>query len=325
MRPLLDTAGERISFDCRLPWVAEMIAEGAGGELRTHGAPAEPSLQVVVEKSVQPFDVAGLRLLTREAYAGEAEVVIENVCSSGFDVRVRCGADGPELAFRWRPPRRERAASLVLRARFRLLARAVLMQYPALWWAGTRGRVPLHVSGCRTAGAGALVVSAGGVGRSTLLLREIAAGGVATGDNIAVGDGTSVWGLVEPVRATGVGGRRTTHGRGEAPLRERLRSLAPDRIVVLERGDSAQAELEPCDPVVAARALAASTYMAGELGRYWRFAATLAAGTGVGPTHPPVADVAAAFVSRLPCYRLRLGTADRVRLADLLKAEAVAA
>src|SRR5581483_5585667 len=131
--------------------------------------------------------------------------------------------------------------------------------------------------------------------------------------------------LVEPVRAAGLGGRRMTHGRGEAPLRERLRSLAPDRIVVVERGDSAEAELEPCDPVEAARSLATGTYMAGELGRYWRFAATLAAGTGLGPTHPPVADVAAAVVSRLPCFRLRLGTAGRARLADLLAAEAVAA
>ena len=32
--------------------------------------------------------------------------------------------------------------------------------------------------------------------------------------------------------------------------------------------------------------------MAGELRRYWAFAATLALGTGLGGSHPPVEDVA---------------------------------
>ena len=37
--------------------------------------------------------------------------------------------------------------------------------------------------------------------------------------------------------------------------------------------------------------------MAGELRRYWSFAATLSAGTGVGNPHPPVMDVASAFAA----------------------------
>ena len=66
----------------------------------------------------------------------------------GFDLRLRCGPEGVELTYRWRPPARDRAAAWALRSRFHLLARAVLMQYPALWWAGTRGRAPLHASAC---------------------------------------------------------------------------------------------------------------------------------------------------------------------------------
>ena len=54
-----------------------------------------------------------------------------------------------------------------------------------------------------------------GVGRSTLLLAS-SGGSRATADNLAVGDGTTVWGLVEPVRVEGGGGRRMPHGRHEA-------------------------------------------------------------------------------------------------------------
>jgi hypothetical protein len=212
-----------------------------------------------------------------------------------------------------------------LRSRFHLLARAVLMQYPVLWWAGARGRVPLHASACVTALSTPLLTAPSGVGRSTLLVSELVAGGRATGDNLAVGDGTTVWGLVEPVRVEGAGGRRMPHGRNEAPLEHRAESLAPDCLVVLERGAHEHSSLASCSPEAAARSLVTSTYMAGELRRYWSFAATLAAATAVGPAHPPVMEVAAAFASRLPCFSLALGRSSRARLSDLLDAVEVAA
>jgi hypothetical protein len=56
--------------------------------------------------------------------------------------------------------------------------------------------------------------------------------------------------------------------------------------------------------------------MAGELRRFWAFAATLAAGTGAGPAHPQVLDVAAAFAARLPCARLTLDDAGTAALSE---------
>jgi hypothetical protein len=65
--------------------------------------------------------------------------------------------------------------------------------------------------------------------------------------------------------------------------------------------------------------------MAGELRRYWAFAATLAAGTALGPAHPPVEDVASSFAAGLPCFLLLLGRRPSARLADLLESAAVEA
>jgi hypothetical protein len=321
MLGVLDTAGELLAFDSQLHWVADLIAEGAGGELLRPDMFREPSVHVVVEASREAFDTRHSTLLARGAFKHEGAVVIENACSAGFDLHVQCTPTRAEFTFRWRPPSRDRVAARMLRSRFHLLARAVLMQYPALWWSGTNGRVPLHACACLDQGARPLIVSASGVGRSTLVLRELEAGGAATGDNLAAGDGTTVWGLAEPVRVEGAAGRRMPHSRGEMPLPQRVSSLTPDCIVVLERGAEREFELNPCDPVRAARSIVTTTYMAGELRRYWGLAATLAAGAEIGPAHPPVADIAAAFAARLPCRLLRLGTSRSPRLSELFEAE----
>lgn len=316
MRDSLDTAGERVAIECALPWVSELIAEGSGGALEGREGRGA-TVQIQVEASRQPFDTRGWRPLTRGAWQRDGEVVVENACTAGFDLHVR-GAPHPELTYRWRPPRRDRVMARVLRSRFHLLARALLLQYPALWRAGTRGRAPLHASAC-TAGALAPLISAsGGIGRSTLLLRELNAGGLATGDNLAVADGTTVWGLVEPLRIEGGDGRRMPHGRREAAMPGRVDALSPDRLVVLERGEIDEDSLLPCSAAAAARSLVTSTYMAGELRRYWSFAATMSAGTGLGPAHPPIAEVAREFAAKLPSFCLTLGRSRGGRLAELL-------
>jgi hypothetical protein len=320
---LLETAGERLLLDSEIPWVSELAAEASGGNLAAR-ADDSPSLTVAVERLRQPFPTAGWRLLARGAFARGNDVVLENACSSGFDLHLHL-SEVPEFTARWRPPARERAAAKALRARFQLLARATLIQYPVLWAAGLRGRVPLHASGCIAGGKRTLVVSAGGIGRSTLLLREVSSGALTTGDNIAVGDGSTVWGLVEPWRVKEGDGRRMYHGRREVSAGGRIPSLDPTYLVVLERGQDAAPELAPGNAMDAARSLATATYMAGELRRYWGFAATLAAGTGTGPAHPPIADVAAAFSARLPCLALRLGHKGGPGLTELLDREEVAA
>jgi len=325
MHASLDTAGERLAIDCSLPWVMELIAEGANGELRRVEA-ADPSLRVRIESDRRAFDTRGWELVARGAWRRNGDVVVENPCTSGFDLHLSRTPEGAEFTYRWRPPARDRAVARLLRSRFHLLARATLIQYPALWWAGTRGRAPLHASACAAGATTPLLTAPSGIGRSTLLLAELASGARTTGDNLAVGDGTTVWGLVEPVRVEGGHGRRMPHGRSEVALEDRADSLMPDRIVVLERGRSVSPSLSTCRSEAAVRTLVTSTYMAGELRRYWPFAATLAAATGLGPSHAPITEVASAFAAMLPCFTLALGrNPGGVRLSDLLDNAEVAA
>jgi hypothetical protein len=320
----LDTVGERLSIESALPWVMEILAEGAAGDLDAR-PDDDASVRVVIESERRGFDTRGWELLTRGVWRREGALILENACTAGFDLHLSCTPAEAVFTFRWRPPRRDRAAARVLRSRFHLLVRALMIQYPALWWAGRRMRVPLHASACTVGEHVPMLAAASGVGRSTLLLQELEAGGTATGDNIAVADGTTVWGLVEPLRVEGAGGRRMPHGRQETPMRDRAPSLVPDRVVVLERGTGDGPSLQPCTPELAARSLVTSTYMAGELRRYWSFAATLSAGTGFGPAHPPVADVASLMASALPCYTLALGQRPGVTLSDLLNVVEISA
>jgi hypothetical protein len=317
MHGYLDTAGERVAIECGTEWIEDLIVEGAAGEL-LRGNPLDPSMSVVVEDTREPFDIDGWRPLTRGAWERDGAVVVENVCTAGFDLLLRPAAAGPEFTYRWRPPRRDHAAAWVLRSRFHLLARAVIVQFPALWWAGTRGRPPLHASACTVGPATPLLVGPSGVGRSTLVLEELAAGGHATGDNLAVGDGTTSWGLVEPLRIEGGAGRRMPHGRKEEVMPQRVRALDPDCLIVLERGGGDVPSLLPCSREHAVRSLVTSTYMAGELRRFWAFAATLSAGTGLAPPHPPVTEIASAFAARLRCLQLTLPRTPGTQLSQLL-------
>jgi hypothetical protein len=95
--------------------------------------------------------------------------------------------------------------------------------------------------------------------------------------------------------------------------------------VVLQRGSADHAELVACSPESAARALVTSTYMAGELRRYWAFAATLSVGTGIGPAHPPLTEVASTLTQRLPCFELLLGRTPAPTLAHAFATPEVAA
>jgi hypothetical protein len=322
MLGVLDTAGERVAVDCALPWAADLIAEGAAGELHdgADGADGAATVLVTVERDRSAFDVGHWLPLARGAWARDGEVVLENVCTTGFDLRLSWTAERADFTYRWRPPARDRAAARVLRSRFHLLARAALVQFPALWWAGTKGRAPLHASACTAERATPLLTAPSGIGRSTVTVRELEAGGVATGDNLAAGDGLTIWGLVEPLRVKGAGGRRMPHGRSEAVMTGRADALAPDSVVVLARGHGDRVGLEACEPATAPRSMVTSTYMAGELRRFWAFAATLAAGTGAGPSHPPVGEVASLFAERLPCFVLRLGSPRDARVSELLAA-----
>jgi hypothetical protein len=358
MRALLHTAGERVELRCAVPWLAAVLAEGAGGQL-TAADPRPPDVRVTVEPVTAAFDVRGWEVLTRGAWRRQGQVIMQNACSSGLDLLVTAATPTLEITARWRPAATVRAASAVLRARSRLLLRAVLLQYPALWRSQQRGRVPLHASVCGTGGSAGsaaaqescgkggrvvLLAGPGGTGKSTLVTGELARGAVATCDNLCVTDGHTVWGLAEPLRVaagtlggpfgpSGVSGaaagppapgrprgRRMPHGRREMPWPGRAECLVPDCLAVLARGNGDAPEVTACDPAEAAGALAAGTYMAGELRRYWAFAATLAFGTGTGDPHPAVREGAAVLSTGLPCLKIILGRHPGPALREVLPA-----
>ena len=152
MRGQLHTAGERMELTCAVPWIANVIAEGAAGQL-TSAEGTAPDVRVTVERDSAAFDVTGWRVLTRDAWCRDGQVVMRNACSSGLDLRITVGEPTVELVARWRPAGTGRVAATVLRSRARLLLRAVLLQYPALWRSQQRGRAPLHASVCGLAGA----------------------------------------------------------------------------------------------------------------------------------------------------------------------------
>jgi hypothetical protein len=320
---LLPTAGERLAISCPRGWIAERLVEGAD-ECFIPGPPDSPTIRVRVEHGRQPFPVNGWTRLARDAWCRDGHVVLRDVATSGFDLHAWWDGPVPDLVLRWRPPSRTHAAALVLRERARMATRAVILQYPALWAASARGRAPLH-AGALTVGrqGAALLVGASGVGKTTLVTAEIAADGRAIGDNLAVGDGCSVWGVVEPMHSEQGTGRRQPHGRRAMHLSGRVPVLDPTVLVVLARGTSYR--VEACTPEAAARALIASTYAAGELRRYWGVHALLALGTGVGPPHPQVSQTAAAFAERLPCLRVELPRVRGERLADHLTTEGMEA
>jgi hypothetical protein len=323
MEAVLPTGGERVAIRCAVPWVAERIREGADGCL-VPGPVADATVRISVDETRDRFETQGWMHLSRDAWCCDGHVVVEDVGTSGFDMHLWWEGQVPDVVFRWRPPRTTRAASLVLRKRARLLVRAVLLQYPVLWIASTRGRAPIHAPALSAGPHGpAVIVGPSGVGKTTLVEREIATGGLAVGDNLSVGDGRTVWGIVEPMRTPRGSGRRAPHGRREAHLDHRVPSLEPQLLIVLGRG--VKRRVQACRPEVAARALVASTYAAGELRRYWPLHALLALGTGLGPPHPPVSEVASTFTSRLRCLTVELPAPPEVGLARILANEGAVA
>jgi hypothetical protein len=322
MRAVVSTAGTRVGVECELPWAGRLLAECCGETLGLDPAStADPAeLCISIEGSRDPFDVSGLTPLSRSVWAAGGELVMRDVCTSGFDLRFRLDQGRPTFAYRWRPPPATRTAAMALRARSQLLSRAALLQYPAMWWASTRGAVPLHAAVLSADGVAMLLAGPAGVGKTTLLMRELRHGGIATSDNLSVSDGYHCWGVVEPVRVEGVTGRRMTHGRHETQLPRRVECLIPDVFVVLRRSVDGAMVVRPCSSNEAVRSLSGGTYMAGELRRYWAFAATLATATGLGPVHPAISETSGVLSRRLSCVEVSLPANSELRMHEALEA-----
>jgi hypothetical protein len=315
------TAGERIAVEAAPHWAGRLITRALGG-----GATSIPdgpaSVRLRVEAASAPFPRVGLRPVTRGAFSDGERTLLLDAGGSGFDLMVTVDGEVLSVTARYRPAARTRAANRLLPGRFALLAGQVLVHYPVLWRAGWRGRVPLHASVVRTGYGTPLLAGPGGVGKSTVLLGLLGGGAVATADNLCAADEQRCFGLAEPLRTdaaardrAGAGARRTSHGRVERSLPRRVPMLTPDRLVLLERGP--RTEIGVAKPDDLGRALVAGTYAAGELRRYWAFAATLALATGCGPAHPPVMEVAGEYCARLPCLQVRVGDGDTVTAEQL--------
>jgi hypothetical protein len=316
----VNTAGERIVVDCAMPWLMSLLTDSTGGELAdSDGFGA--TIRLDIERGNEPFSPAGWTLIGRDSWAFGSAVLIADACSSGFDLQVEPRGDVLHVTARYRPSARTRAANMALGKRFRLLAAQTLLHYPALWWASVHGRVPLHVSVTSDAETITMIAGPGGVGKSTLLCAGLSRGEIATADNICACDGNEAHGLAEPLRVTGGPSRATTyHGRSEHPLPSRVPFLRPDQLVVLRRSlGSETTSVSELPPAQAARALVTGTYMAGELRRFWAFAATLALGTGIGPSHPDVSGIAALLAARLPCLELTVAHGAPMPIGELLR------
>jgi hypothetical protein len=309
---ILGSAGERVMLTCRPRRLAGVLTGAVGGELT---APDDRfTMAIAIEDHDAPYSVAGFEQVARDAWRRGPETVFTNVSSSGFDLKLLLDGDRPSFTFRRRPPMRVRAAGL-LAARSRQLTLLTLLAYPTMWWAVRNGRSPVHVSAFDAAGRVILVAGASGVGKSTVLRQELTAGARPISDNLCVTDGRLVWPVAEPMRVQGRGGARAPHGRSEVSIRDRAHEATPDAIVALRRGPASVRHLEPH---AAARAVAAGTYTAGELRRFWTFAASLASATGAGPAHPPVAAAAEALANAAPCFEVSRPAPDGPSVSALI-------
>jgi len=332
------SAGERVAVEAEPAWAARLVERAVGPQPPSR-PPRDyrPTVRIRIEADRAAFPVDGLRTITRGAWSDQRRTVLANAGGSGFDLQLEVepagsgdGADATlAVAARYRPGVSTRAANAALAGRFALLAGQVLVHYPVLWRAGWRGRVPLHVAVVATSHGTALLAGPGGIGKSTVLVELLADGAFATADNLCCADLDRCFGLVEPMRLdrqVAGGGRdrtspgraslgRTSHGRVDRPLPARVAELSPDHLVVLERGP--RTEIAALDPDEAARTVVAGTYAAGELRRYWAFAATLALATGRGDAHTRIGETAGAIAARLPCVRVRVGDHASVSAADL--------
>src|SRR5258707_11294580 len=259
------TAGERVAVHCAAPRLAALLESGMAGELSEASAAGE-TVHLELQAERQPFGRQGWTLVGRGAWAAPPRALLEDACSSGFDLQVDPRGSVLHVTARYRPVPRTRAANMLLGSRFRLLGAQTLLHFPALWWASVRGRVPLHVSVTAGAGGVTMIAGPGGVGKSTMLSAGLKRGEVATADNLCACDARIAYGVVEPLRVAGGAGRAAvTHGRSEYPLPGRVPSLEPDRLVVLRRGTGTKSSARPLPSAEAARELVAGTYMAGEL------------------------------------------------------------
>jgi hypothetical protein len=301
------TAGLTVQLESENPEWCAFAVEACAGQQLQHQVPEENvDVMVLVDDSTRPFSRTGYSALTRGAWSNGKTVLLEDACGSGTDLLIAVGGEVVRVIARVRPTWRHKGLGVLDRSRQVLLHRAAIIQYPALWWAGVRGMAPLHVSAARVEGMALVLAGPGGVGKSTLINGALPSGGLPVSDNLCVTDGVVVHGLLEPARHDEAAGRRMPHGRRESSWATRIDSVRPDHVLVLRRGSGPTAEVRPLEAEAVVREMVGGTYAAGELRRYWAFAATLALGTGRGPAHASVEAAARRLAHGIPASEVVL-------------------
>ncbi|MEV7232318.1 hypothetical protein AB0M79_35755 [Polymorphospora sp. NPDC051019] len=317
---LFRSGGEIVGVEPGPAWVRRLVGRTVG--LVAPPGPAAPTVRLRVQPNRSAFDVRGLRRVGDDAWSDGERTVLRDAAGSGFDLTVVAG-DELEVVARYRPRPAARLANRLYGDAARRLAAAVLLDYPVLWRAGWRGRVPLLATVVRGPAGTPMLVGAGELGRSRIVATALTTGPV-TSPELCVADDERCFGLAEahPTAGAGAGLDDGSAGRWLPDRRPatalRVAELAPDRVVVVE--EALWTTIEEAKADEAARALVATTYAAPRLAGYWGFAATLASATGRGPAQPPVADIAQAHAQRLPCLRIGLRRGGRMSMSELCAA-----
>ena len=162
MSERMRTAGVVVDVDADTEYWLEVVREAWGGtepsaadsrSPRVDGdaAPAA-DVRVTLTRTGATEPGPRHRPLTRGAWSDGREVILLDACASGLDLTIHPTDSGLDVVVRPRPGWRHRALGALAPDRRVLLHRAVLVQYPAMWWAGVMGRVPLHVSAATVGG-----------------------------------------------------------------------------------------------------------------------------------------------------------------------------
>ena len=266
---------------------------------RVSGRDPRADVDVVIEPSRRPFSRRGMEPVTEGVWRGaDGEVLLDSPGGSGYSQLWTIAGDSLVVRNRWSPTPAEAAGRL--RSRFRALQAQVLLHHPALWLAGVRGFAPLHVSVVEVAGKVLMLAGPDEVGRSALMSAEHRRGALVTGNNVAVSDGLTAFGLREATTA------------------RHVPELRPDAVVVVRRGTGETSQVRPVPSRAAHRALVAGTMAAAELRRYWELQAVLSLATGLGPIAPPVSAVARRLTRTLPASEVELGQQTEAALQGLL-------
>lgn len=308
------SVGLGVRFDSTSSSWLSLVREACAGQEVGGG---ETDVHVTLREGHRP-GLGPLQPLTRGAFTAGDVVVLADACGSGLDLVVDATGEVLDVTAWPNPSWRHRGLGVAAPDRRILLHRAALLQYPALWWAGVRGLVPMHVSAARVSGKGVVIAGPGGVGKSTLLATLDGVLDLPVSDNLCVVGGDTVHGLLEPARGSAGHGRRMPHGRRESQWPSRLESLETQHLLVLRRGTQSEPTVQAISAEAAARELTAGTYAAGELRRYWAFAATLALGTGLGPAHPPVERAARELSQLAQCSLVVLPATPSRTLAQIV-------